>query len=395
MPLAALLLALTACSTPAAAPPPLPPPSPTSALPTLAPVASATPPASTPTSLVSAEAGALAAIAAMHTPRACHRLTALPDGRVLVTGGMGRGQYAASAEVFDPATGAFTPTGDMYVARACHTATLLLNGLVLVAGGLNGGYEASAELYDPATGLFTPTGRLSTARSDHAAVRLPDGRVLLAGGVGEGYTFLASAELYDPASGTFAPSGAMSVPRESHTATLLAGGRVLIAGGHQGRHAAVEIFASAELYDPATGLFAPTGVMTQPRHKHDAVLLADGRVLILGGADARDGQGQYLTAEFYDPAAGRFSPAPDMLNTRYKFEGTSIVLLDGRVLLAGGAAQPELFDPIANAFERVEGRFDLPRLFAAAERLPGGQVLVTGGYGVGAVETAGAWVYTP
>ena len=80
----------------------------------------------------------------MHVPRACHRLTALTDGRVLVTGGMGPAGYTDSAEVFDPATGEFTATGAMHAARACHTATLLPNGLVLVAGGLNGGYEASA-----------------------------------------------------------------------------------------------------------------------------------------------------------------------------------------------------------------------------------------------------------
>jgi len=64
-------------------------------------------------------------------------------------------------------------------------------------------------------------------------------------------------------------------------------------------------------------------------------------------------------------------------------------------LLAGGAAQPELFGPAANAFDRVHGRLDMARLFAAAVRLPGGQVLVTGGYGAGAAETNRAWMYTP
>ena len=77
------------------------------------------------------------------------------------------------------------------------------------------------------------------------------------------------------------------------------------------------------------------------------------------------------------------------------FEGTSVALLDGRVLLAGGAAQPELFDPAANAFELVPGRLDVARLFAAAARLPGGRVLITGGDGLGAPETAAAWLYTP
>ena len=331
----------------------------------------------------------------MGQARACHRLTALPDGRVLVTGGMAQGAFTASAEIYDPATGAFTPAADMLTARACHTATPLADGRVLLAGGFNGGYVGTAELYDPATGTFTLTGALGVARSDQAAVGLPDGRVLLVGGVGAGYTFLASAEVYDPASGTFAPTGGLSTPRELHTATLLADGRVLIVGGHQGRRAAIEIYASAELYDPATGGFTLTGRLATPRHKHDAVALPDGRVLILGGADERDERGQYLTAEFYDPASGAFTPAPDLLTPRYKFAGTSVALHDGWVLLAGGAAQPELYDPAANAFAPVSGRLDVARLFAAAVRLPGGRVLVTGGYGPGVAETAQAWVYTP
>ncbi len=395
-----VLFALAACgpasfsptASPATQPAPTPAVSPTSiGLPSAIPVPN-TPAAST---RWPPEPGTLTAVAVMRHPRACHRLTLLPDGRVLVTGGMAGERYTATAELFDPATGAFTPTGDMHTPRVCHTAILLDNGLVLIAGGFNGGYAATAELYDPATGMFTPTGSLGTARSDHVAILLPDGRVLLAGGVGNAYTFLASAELYDPLTGTFAPTGSLSTPRESHTATLLADGQVLVAGGHQGRRSAVEIYASAELYDPATGLFTLTGAMTQPRHKHDAVRLADGRVLIVGGADERDDQGQFFTAEYYDPTTGAFSPAPDMLTKRYKFEGTSVLLRDGRVLLAGGAVQPELFDPAADAYARVRGRLDVARLFAAAVRLPDGQVLISGGYGPGATETSQAWLYSP
>ncbi len=118
-------------------------------------------------------------------------------------------------------------------------------------------------------------------------------------------------------------------------------------------------------------------------------------MLVAGGSDARDDLGQYRSSEIYDPTTGRFSPAPDMLSPRYKFFGTSIVLADGRVLLAGGAAQPEIFDPRDNAWQRADGRLDAARLFARAVRLATGQVLITGGYAPNHPETRNAWLFTP
>ena len=131
-------------------------------------------------------------------------------------------------------------------------------------------------------GTFSPTGSMETARSSPTATALPDGRVLIAGGASgqaESSVALASAELYDPATGTFSPTGSLATARNGHTATLLSGGRVLITGGYDGSGYSV----SAELYDPATGTFGPTGSMTDARTYHTATLLSDGRVLIAGG----------------------------------------------------------------------------------------------------------------
>lgn len=325
--------------------------------------------------------------------RAAHTATLLANGKVLLAGGFENAEQAlASTEIFDPKTGAFLPANSMTISRQSHTATLLPNGQVLVAGGFNGDYLANAELYDPVAGTFTPTGSMLTARMGHVAVLLDSGKVLLVGGTGEGWTFLASAELYDPATGTFTKTGAMTTPRESHTATRLKSGEVLITGGHQGRRSKIVIYASAELYDPVNGVFMATGDMKVKRHKHDATLMADGRVLITGGADERDAQGAYESTEIFDPESGEFMLGGEMQAPRYKHAGTSFLLTNGQVLLAGGGHLIEIYDPQSGEFREVIESMGNPRFFAAATLLPNGEILFTGGYGPNILADSEAWV---
>jgi Galactose oxidase, central domain len=93
---------------------------------------------------------------------------------------------------------------------------------------------------------------------------------------------VADAQLFDPVSGLFSPTGSMATPRSFHTATSLPDGRVLVTGGHQfnASNSAVE---TAEVYDPGTGSFMPVGSMSVAREGHTATLLSDGRVLVAGG----------------------------------------------------------------------------------------------------------------
>ena len=171
---------------------------------------------------------------------------------------------------------------------------------------------------------------------------LPDGRVLITGGedLQKGGTPTASAELFDPRTGTFSPTGSMTTARRYPTATLLPDGHVLIAGGgNVGADGGFHPVASAELYDPASGTFRLTGSMSMPRAVHTTTLLPSGEVLIAGGYHSVDQDPVLATTELYDPRAGSFTSAGLMTTARY-FQ-TATLLSNGQVLIAGGV--PDAF----------------------------------------------------
>jgi len=331
-------------------------------------------------------------VAMMGESRAGHTATLLSDGRVLIAGGFKKTPngidqiYFRSAEIFDPRTGKFSPTGDMTYTRAGQTATLLMNGLVLVATGFGEmGTLSSAELFDPASQTFTPIGNMAARRGGCTATLLLDGRVLFAGGGDREAT--ASAELYDPLTKRFLPTGSMTMPRNGHTATRLPGGMVLIAGGSARREA---VLPGAEIYDPAAGVFMQTGGMAAPRYKHAAVAMNDGDVLLFGGSDGTDWRGQLATVERYRIVSGNFIRTSDLRRARFKLPEAVVGFPEGDFLIAGGNAAIELYAPDTS---RTVCTLDNSYYFATATGLPGGSVLIVGGYDDKLRSTNKAWIW--
>lgn len=348
--------------------------------------------------------GTVTEIAAMHIARASQSATLLPSGKVLIAGGFsgsgGESNPFSSTELFDPHSGTFEQAASMSIGRSGHTATVLKNGKVLIVGGWTGHYQLrrSAELYNPSTNTFAPTGSLNVERAGNTATLLPDGRVLVAGGEDRQEDALASAELYDPDTGTFTLTGSMAEPRGAHTATALKDGKVLIIGGGSGHYPSQNVYRSAELFDPATGKFTPAGQMTVARHKHAAILLRSGRVLIVGGSDNRDWRGEYASSELYDPSDGTFRTTGTMNTSRFKLPAAVALLPDGKALVAGGGAFAELYDETTGTFTTIPGALGAARFFASTTVLTGGRALIAGGYaegGNGLPATARAWLYQP
>src|SRR5262249_26180601 len=198
--------------------------------------------------------------------------------------------------------GSWTKTGRLNVPRSGPTATLLQNGMVLTCGGnwssyVNGVYTdhgnlRSAELFDPATGKWTPVPSPFYERYNHTATLLRNGKVLVVGG-----NTTTNTELFDPAKGEWFATGRLNVVRPAgHTAVMLADGRVLVVGGRDPSLPGPDSnLRSAEIYDPTTQVWTPTGSLTHAQSTGAATLLLDGRVLVVGGG----------ATEVFDPATGQ------------------------------------------------------------------------------------------
>ena len=301
------------------------------------------------------------------------------------------------------ASSGWTPTlNKMSDPRWAAAYTLLAGGKRgLIAGGYSYPADrcvATADEFDPATRRFVPVkGRLNVPRNFAQASLLADGQVLISGGYNTVLGSLNTAELFDPKTQAFhlLPSR-LETPRELFTATTLTDGTVLIAGGfntHRGRTQ-----ATAEVYDPKTQVFTPAaGAMAEDRFGHDAVRLADGRVLIVGGTHwfVRRPGVPLASAEIYDPATGRFHPTHGPMAFA-RDRPTATLLPDGTVLVAGGQngaeepVQAELFDPKSETFRTLPSPLTAPRMAHSAAVLPGGRVLLSGGWSVPLAATTGS-----
>jgi hypothetical protein len=296
---------------------------------------------------------------------ALHTATRLPDGRVLVLGGVGSGgRTIATGEIYYPDTGRFYARSSG-AARQAHTATLLGNADVFstdpvsvwVAGGAsNGAILGTSELYryDPASGTINVTSgpNLVTARQLHSAVRLQDGRVALIGGLAG--QALGSIELFDPqGSGSVRLARcSLHTPRFFHRTTLLADGRVLITGGNSSLGGSAPALREAELFDPLSETCSviaipPDSPLPAARELHIAELTSNGYVLLAGGLGTHDGQSVLDSAEWYDPVRQIFVPATSLGTPRWAMAYG--VLPSGDLWIAGGQGGPGLTSVLDSA----------------------------------------------
>lgn len=316
--------------------------------------------------------------------RGATNAVALSDGRVLVAGGGVGSIPIAAAEIFNPVTATWMHAGDLHQARRGHGSVLLKDGRVLVSGGLAGSHVlASTEVFDPARDAWDTVAPMAHPRFAHVLVALADGRVLAAGGAGDGAQPMASAEVYDPATAQWSPAGDLMTARAGAAAVRLGDGRVLVAGGNSALASGSASLDSAELFDPAVGVFTRASAMHAGRADATLTLLADGRALAAGGASA---ESSTASAEVFDTARGAWIQVRPMLGSRRL--AAAILIPGGRVLVAGGEAvqggtrtslkSAELFDPRIGRWLPAVA-MSCPRSGLALALLRSGSVLAAAG----------------
>ena len=353
---------------------------------------------SCPTSRAQAASGTWTLTGSMGTGRYAVTAVLLSSAKVLVAGGINGGTALASAELYDPTLGTWSTTGSMTTARSNYIAVVLGNGKVLVAGGCTNSNcsaaTSSAELYDPSTGIWSSTASMSTLRYFFAATLLNSGKVLVEGGCSlvNCNANSATAELYDPSTGEWTFTGSMNSARDYHTATLLADGRVLVVGGYTGG-------VITEIYNPTTATWTAAASALAPHALHAATLLSNGKVLVAGGYIANLPS---AFCEVYDPVTNTWSATGSMTNKRYN-QG-QLLLPTGKVIAVGGGtyirpkfqklATVELYDASTGAWTAT-GSMSSQRLQQGTILLINGQVLAAGGLNNLNVYQASAELYTP
>jgi hypothetical protein len=310
------------------------------------------------------------------TTRDSHSATRLADGRVFIAGGTNSSGSLASTEIFNPSTGAFTAGPNLLEPRHSHSAALLPDGRVLLIGGYstNSFRILTAEIYDPASETISSAGRLPVSDLvTPQAVPLTDGRVLVVHpSLGQG------SEVFDSAENAFTPVGPLQTGHSCIRLARLADGRILVIDGND----------PSEIFSPGPDTFSLTGALKYGgRCRFSAAALSNGRVLVAGGSSS-------VTAELYDPATGLFSDAGEQQYPAT--ENAAVELPNGKVLVVGGlwrgwrSPWAELFDPAAGQFT-LTGSCENGRRLHTATLLDNGQVLVSGGCG----SAPCAELYTP
>lgn len=286
----------------------------------------------------------------MGITRQHHTSTLLPNGKVLVCGGKNDTLSSiASAELYDytNSTNPWSSYHPMGQNHCFHTATLLPNGKVLVAGGVNNGntVTSSCTLFDYETTTWEATDNLIFPRKNHTANLLPNGKVLIAGGVDSNNTAMKLCEIYDPRTGSWSQAASMFTRRYEHGAVLLHDGTVLVSGGFNGG-----TVDACEIYNPYYDEWRVIGDLDFENSNHSLTLLRDGNAILSGGQDLT--YHSISNQLFYSHVSKEWFPLTKLHMPRE--EHSTVILDDGSILFTGGLQNGLFVDNLLVGFRAFE-----------------------------------------
>lgn len=299
-----------------------------------------------------------------------------------------RVRYSGGSGRIEPGIGAVGPAATVGTGVLDRSVTYRL-----VVEGQGRSVSRSIALPVAYRNRYREIGQLQIA--DHAAVALDDGTVLAIGGSRAERNVLSPwIERIDPRTGAVMRAAELATGRAEAVLTRLADGRFLLTGGEQTESIPGRMNEIVAIDGDGRVSVNGTGDMTRRRIGHTATLLADGRVLITGGATSGEGVpgGISRSAEIWDPATGSFRMLPRRMSIG-RVNHSATRLPDGKVLLVGGytadgdGVLAEIFDPATESFSIIATPGLESRALHAAVGLPDGDVLILGGENPAGTET--------
>ena len=289
----------------------------------------------------------------------CAGLNFMPDGKLLVTGGLNgippSGDYGIpNVEIFDPIAETWSTAAPMLNGRWYPTNVELPDGSSLVLSGQNAAgtnIVLPMEQYDETANKWTqlpPSANIAPGTETYPrTIVTTDGTLLMVGQT-------ALTRSYNPATKSWTKLSPMNFGNRYYGAYVLLPGltKILVAGGHDTTTGPAT--STAEILDltqnPPT--WSATGSMKNARYNGNLVLLPDGTVLDVGGNQVKKYESPVPIPELYDPATGTWKTMAKQ-TARRGYHSTAVLLPDGRVLSAGSddIAKPdyshtvEIFSP--------------------------------------------------
>lgn len=276
----------------------------------------------------------------------------LPDGRIMTVGGWGAtttGQQGlVDTDIFDPATQTWTRVANMHLPRWYPDLVELPDGRYVAISGNSTNSSTWAdtpEVYDPVANTWTLLSNVSTSQVHEEeypfSYLAPNGKVFTIGPSEDQSFFL------DVGNQTWTPVGSSGIVNGS--SVMYRPGKILYSGGAASVVTTTPAQAGSAVIDltAANPTWQPAAPMNYARVYHTLTMLADGRVLAVGG-EATSNQDNVTTgvlpSEIWDPATGQWTVGPAMAAAR-NYHSTAVLMPDGTVLVAGGGHEDNGSDP--------------------------------------------------
>ena len=263
--------------------------------------------------------------------------------------------------------GEWNLTGSLNQGREEFCSVKLDDGRILVAGGYNSGPLSSCEIYTPNTGEWSTTDSMNYAVANFSLTKLSDGKILAIYGI--------FSEIFNPATETWGDSTMLNFTRGFyHGAILLENGKVLVVGGDYQNN-----YQGCEIYDPNTNEWILTGFCIYQKVDHTLELLPDGRVMAIGG-----GNSSYEHCEIYDPDTEIWTEIDELNEQRIRH--TSHLLPNGSIIAIAGDHgnhynnSCEIYDFATREWTFADS-LEIGRTGHCSESLLNNKILVMGGQG--------------